>query len=129
VFPSEMVILLSIALSSASDKTLISRPVDGMNEYIGYLYTSLVGRGFLRENGSKRYKLTSKGNEALLKFLDENRSQAESILKALHLLGVESSHKVEELGKEVIGVKEKSKTAGIGEFDIFDLEIRESNSL
>ena len=105
MFPSEMVILLAIALSGSSGMTLRSRPVDVMNEYIGYLYNSLVRRGYLRKSGSKGYKLTSKGSEALLTFLNENRAQAEDIIKALHQLGVESTYKIEELGKEVIGVK------------------------
>ncbi|MFC1933478.1 hypothetical protein ACFLXU_07690 [Chloroflexota bacterium] len=105
MFPKEMVILLSIALSSSSDKTLISRPMDIMNEYIGYLHTSLIRRGYLYESSSKGYKLTSKGSEALLTFLNENRNQVDDIIKALHQLGIESSYKIEELGKEVIGVK------------------------
>ena len=105
MFPSEMVILLSIALSGGSRRTLISRPMDVMNEYISSLYISLIKRGYLRENGSKGYKLTSKGSEALLIFLNENTTKAKDIIKALHQLGVETSYKMEELGKELIGMK------------------------
>jgi len=105
MFPSEMVILLSIALSNSSDNTLMNRPMDVMNEYIGYLYTSLVRRGYLKESGSKGYQLTHKGSKALLIFLNKNRSRAEHIIKALNQLGVEGSHKIEDLGKEVVRAK------------------------
>jgi len=105
MFPSEMVILMSIALSGDADRTLISRPMDVLNEYIGYLYESLIKRGYMRENGSKGYKLTSKGSETLLTFLNENRTKAEDIIEALQQLGIESNYRIGELGKEVIETK------------------------
>ena len=105
MFPSEMVILMSIALSGDADRTLISRPMDVLNEYIGYLYESLIKRGYMRENGSKGYKLTSKGNETLFTFLNENRNKAEEIIEALQQLGIESNYRIGELGKEVVGMK------------------------
>ncbi|MBA7486910.1 hypothetical protein ES707_22472 [subsurface metagenome] len=105
MFPGEMVILLSIALSGGSGNSLISRPMDIMNEYIGYLYGSLVRRGYLRKTGSTKYRLTSLGREAMQIFLKENRSKARDIIQALQQLGIESSQMIDELGKELIGVK------------------------
>ena len=97
MFPGEMVILLETALPSDSNMTLLNRPMDVMNEYSGYLYNSLVLRGYLRERGSKGYELTSRGAETLTIFLNENRTQAEGITKALQRLGTESTQKIDEL--------------------------------
>lgn len=105
MFPSEMVILMSIALSDDAGRILIGRPMDVLNEYIGNLYESLIKRGFIRDNGSKGYKLTSKGNETLLTFLNENRTKAEDIIEALQQLGIESNYRLGELGKEVVGTR------------------------
>ena len=96
MFPSEMVVLLAIALPSDSGRTLLNRPMDIMNEYIGSLYNSLVRRGYLTKKGSKRYKLTSLGRDALTEFLNDNRAQIEDISKVLQQLGIESSHDIEE---------------------------------
>ena len=97
MFPREMGILLATALPSDSNMTLLNRPMDVMNEYIGYLYNSLVLRGYLRGRGSKGYELTSMGAETLTLFLNENRTQAEGIIKALQQLGIESTQKIDSL--------------------------------
>ena len=96
MFPSEMVVLLAMVLPGDSGMTLLNRPMDIMNEYIGSLYNSLAWRGYLTKKGSKRYKLTSLGKDTLTEFLNENRAQIGDISKALQQLGIESSHKIEE---------------------------------
>jgi len=105
MFPKEMVILLSIAMSNGSDKTLVCRSKDVVDEYITNLYNSLVRRGYLCGSVTEGYKFTSKGNETFLMFLNKNRILAEEIVKALHQLGIESSNKIDELGREVIRIK------------------------
>ena len=42
MFPSEMVILMAIAVNKDTGKKLLTRPMDVTGEYIGYLYDSLV---------------------------------------------------------------------------------------
>ena len=107
MFPNELIILLAIALSGGSGMTLRTRPMlaASENEYVGYLYRSLVTRGFISENGSKGFKLTSKGSEALLTFLNKNQTKITEIIEALNVLGIESSYRIRELGKEAIGAK------------------------
>jgi len=97
MFPREMVILMAMALPGDSGMALLNRPMDVMNEYIGYLYNSLVWRGYLRKNGSKAYELTSMGKETLTIFLNENRAQAKDIITALQQLGIESTRRIEDL--------------------------------
>ena len=48
MFPSEMVILLSIALIGDSGRTLVNYPMDVMNEYISYLKPKM--RNYSGEN-------------------------------------------------------------------------------
>ena len=67
MLPSEMVILMSIALSENAGETLINRSIDAMSEYIDKLYESLIKRGYMARNSSNGYKLTPKGGEILLK--------------------------------------------------------------
>lgn len=61
MFPSEALILMTIALSKDSGKKLINRQTDVTGEYIGYLCDSLVSRGYLNGNRAKGYQLTSMG--------------------------------------------------------------------
>jgi len=65
MFPSEMVILMDIAKNKESGKQLVNRPMDIINEYIGYLCDSLVRRGYIKGNRTKGYQLTSMGREIL----------------------------------------------------------------
>ena len=109
MFPSEMVILMAIAANKDTGKKLLNRPMDVTGEYIGYLYDSLVNRGYLKGHRSTGYQLTTMGREALVAFLHKNVTMAKDVVKRLHLLGIEISQaqeqKINELEMEVIKVK------------------------
>jgi predicted transcriptional regulator len=109
MFPSEMIILMAIAAGEDTGKKLLTRPMDITSEYIGYLYHSLVKRGYLKRHGSARYQLTEIGREALVEFLRKNGTRAQDVVKRLKLLGIEISPKQErelsKLEKEAIKVK------------------------
>lgn len=49
MFPSEMVILMAIAAARDPEENLLNRLLDVIEEYIGYLCSSLIGRGYLKE--------------------------------------------------------------------------------
>ena len=61
MFPSEMVILMAIAQTRDCGKKSLTRPMDVIGEYIGYLCNSLVIRGYTSGNHSMGYQLTPKG--------------------------------------------------------------------
>jgi len=105
MFPSEMVILMAIAGAGDFGKKLVTRPMDVTGEYIGYLYNSLVRRGYIKGNGSRGYELTSKGREVLFEFLHGNKTRAKETVRTLQQLGIEISQDVDKLEKEAIGVK------------------------
>jgi predicted transcriptional regulator len=105
MFPSEMVILMAIAVARDSGKKLLTRPMDVTGEYIGYLYDSLVRRGYLKENGSTGYQLTSKGREALFEFLQKNKTRIKDTINTLQQLGIEIGQEKDKLEKEAIEVK------------------------
>ena len=108
MFPSEMTILMAIAMNKASSKKLLNRPMDVTGEYIGYLYNSLVKRGYIKKNGFSGYQLTPKGKETLLEFLHKNEIKAIDIIKRLQLLGIEigqnSEQKIDKPENEAIKV-------------------------
>jgi len=104
MFPSEMIILMAIAGGGDSGKTLLMRPMDVISEYIGYLYDSLVKRGYIKRNGSRGYRLSSKGMETLVEFLHGNKTRVKSTLNMLQQLGIEISQGIDKLEKEVIKV-------------------------
>ena len=105
MFPSEMVILMAIAVARDSGKKLLTRPMDVTGEYIGYLYDSLVRRGYLKENGPAEYQLTSKGREALFGFLQKNKTRIKDTINTLQQLGIEIGQEKDKLEKEAIEVK------------------------
>ena len=109
MLPSEMIILMAIAVNKNTGKKLLTRPMDVPGEYIGYLYNSLVSRGYLRGHRSTGYQLTPIGREAILEFLNKNKTRAKDVVKRLQLLGIEVSSKQEramgKLEKEAIKVK------------------------
>jgi len=105
MFPSEMVILMAVAVGRDSGKKLVTRPMDVTGEYVGYLYNSLVRREFLKGNSSRGYELTSKGREALFDFLRQNENRVKDTIKRLRQLGIECSQEMGKLGKEAVEVK------------------------
>ena len=105
MFPSEMIILMAIAVTGDSGKRFLTRPMDVTGEYIGYLYNSLVSRGYLTDGGSGKYQLTQKGKEALGEFLRKNGTSVKDAIKTLQQLDIEVNKEIDELEKEAIGVK------------------------
>ena len=109
MFPSEMVILMAIAVNKDTGKKLLTRPMDVTSEYIGYLYHSLVRRGYLKRLSSASYQLTPIGRESISEFLKANETRAKDIVKRLQMLGIEISpkqeQKIDKLEMESIKVK------------------------
>lgn len=105
MFPSEMVILMAIAETGGLGKKLLTRPMDITGEYIGYLYNSLVIRGYLRGNIVRGYQLTPKGREAILEFLQVNKTRVKERIKTLQELRIGINQEIDKLEKEALGVK------------------------
>ena len=105
MFPSEMVILMAIAVAGDSGKKLLTRPMDVIGEYIGYSCDSLANRGYIRGSRSRGYQLTSKGRAALFDFLRENKTRVKDTIKKLQQLGIEISQEIDNLEEEAIGVR------------------------
>ena len=105
MFSSEMVILMAIAAVRDTGKELLIRPTDVIGEYIGYLYDSLIRRGYIKGNSSRGYQLTLKGRESLFEFLHQNKTRVKDATKMLQQLGIEISQDIDKLEKEAIKVK------------------------
>ena len=109
MLPSEMIILMAIGVDKNSGKTLLARPMDVTSEYIGYLYNSLVSRGFLEKHGATNYQLTPLGRKAISDFLNKNGSRSADVIKKLQLLGIDvvsiKEQKISKLEMEAIKVK------------------------
>ena len=105
MFPGEMVILMATALPEGWGEKLLMRPMDVANEYIGYLYNSLVTRDFLIENSSGEHELTTKGRKALLWFMHEDKTGVKDAIEILQQLDIGANRKVDKLEKEMVGVR------------------------
>ncbi len=109
MLPSEMIILMAIVVNRNGGKKLLTRPMDITSEYIGYLYNSLVNRGYLKKNGLRGYQLTPIGKEAIFDFLKRNKTRAKDVVKRLKLLGIdispEQEQKIGKLEKDALKVK------------------------
>ena len=105
MFPSEMAVLMAILSTRDSGKQLLTRPMDVVGEYIGYLCDSLVKRDYLKRNGSREYQLTSQGKETLLEFLYENHTKVKDAINTLQQLGIEINQRADILEREAIKVK------------------------
>ena len=105
MFPSEMVILMAIAVNKDSGKKPLTRPRDVLGEYIGYLYNSLVNSGYLKRGWAGGYQLTPTGNKAVLAFLNRNETKAKDVIKRLERLGIEHTREMDKLVRKAIGVK------------------------
>lgn len=109
MLPSEMIILMAIAIDKNTGQKLLTRPMNVIGEYIGFLYTSLVNRGYLKGQRATGYQLTPLGRETISEFLRQNGTKAKDIVKRLQLLGIDISpaqeRKVGKIGKEASMVK------------------------
>lgn len=109
MLPSQMVILMAIAINKNTGKKLLNRPMDVTGEYIGYLYNSLVNRGYLKGHKSTGYQLTTTGKEALVEFLHKNETRTKDIVKRFQILGIEISpeqeQKISKLEREAVKVR------------------------
>ena len=74
MFPSEILILMSIDQSGGFSEKQLTRPIDTSGKYVGYLYDSLVRRGFLQGDIASGYQLTQKGREAISQTLSEQQN-------------------------------------------------------
>ena len=95
MLPSEMVILMAITINKNTGQKLLTNPMDITSEYIGYLYNSLVNRGYLKGHRSTGFQLTVIGREAIHNFLKNNGSMANDVVQRLRLLGIEISSEQE----------------------------------
>ncbi|MBN1176612.1 MAG: hypothetical protein JXA51_02920 [Dehalococcoidales bacterium] len=106
MLPSEMIILMATVVNPKTGNKLLTSTMDVTGEYIGYLYNSLVNRGYLKYHGPSRYQLTVIGREAISDFIRKNKTKSKDIIIRLKMLGIEISpeqeHKIEKLGKESI---------------------------
>ena len=106
MLPSEMIILMAIAVNKSTDQKLLNRPMDVTGEYIGYLYNSLVSRGYLKVHRLTGYRLTPIGRETILEFIKQNKTRAKDVMKRLELLGIdtdpEQEEKIGKLEKEAV---------------------------
>ena len=111
MFPSEMVILMAIAVNKDAGKRLLTRPGDVAGEYIGYLYHSLVKRGYVKGRSLRGYRLTAMGEEVLSEFLQENEDRAKDTIRRLQQLGIECSLEIDKIGKETKRPGREAKNA------------------
>ena len=106
MLPSEMIILMAIIVNRNAGNKLRTRPMDVTGEYIGYLYNSLISRGYLKENRTRGYQLTPTGREAVFDFLKQNRNRSKDVVKRLQLLGIDISpaqeQRIDKLEKEAV---------------------------
>jgi predicted transcriptional regulator len=96
MLPSEMIILMAIVVNNKVGKKVLTRPLDITSEYIGYLFNSLVNRGYLKQHGLNGYQLTTIGREEIFNFIRKNKTKSRDVVKRLRLLGIEISPEQEE---------------------------------
>jgi predicted transcriptional regulator len=89
MLPSEMVILMAITINKSTGQKLLTSQMDITSEYIGYMFNSLVNRGYLKGHRSTGFQLTTTGREAVHNFIKKNNSKATDIVERLRLLGIE----------------------------------------
>lgn len=109
MLPSEMIILMATVVNAKNGNRLLTRPMDITSEYIGYLYNSLVNRGYLKRRSPTGYQLTVIGREAILEFIRKNRTRTRDVITRLKALGIEISpeqeQKIIEIGKEAVRIR------------------------
>jgi len=75
MFPSEILILMSIEKAGGFSDKQLTRPIDATGKYVGYLYDSLVRQGYLTGDIDAGYQLTRKGREAISEALTKQQAE------------------------------------------------------
>lgn len=96
MLPSEMIILMAMVVNNKNGKNALTRPLDITREYIGYLFNSLVNRGYLKQRGFSGYQLTPTGREEIFTFIRKNKTRSRDVVRRLRLLGIEINQEQEE---------------------------------
>jgi len=89
MLPSEMELMLAIALNKNVGKKLANSPMDVITEYFVNLFNSLLSRGYLKGDRVKGYQLTPIGRAALMKLLQKNEARTQNTIRMLRILGVD----------------------------------------
>jgi predicted transcriptional regulator len=97
VLPSEIIILMAIVVNNKTSKKLLSRPMDITGEYVGYLFDSLINRGYLKQSNFRAYQLTPTGHNAIVTFIRKNKTKSKDVIKRLQLLGIDISPEQEKV--------------------------------
>ena len=109
MLPSEMLILMAAVVNTKTNSNLSTRHMDVTGEYIGYLYNSLVNRGYLKGRRATGYQLTETGREAIFDFIRKNKTHSRDVIKRLKILGIqissEQERKIEKMGGKAIKAK------------------------
>ena len=99
---------MAITINKRTGQRLLTSPMDITSEYIGYLYNSLVNRGYLKGHRSTGFQLTTIGREAIHNFIKRNGFGATDVVERLRLLGIEISSeqekKIYKLEQESVGI-------------------------
>ena len=100
MLPSEMEIILAIALNKSVGKKLANSSMDVISEYFINVFNSLVSRGYLKGNRVKGYQLTPMGKTTLIRLLQENGARTQDALIRTKILGVDYHTCLDTLRKE-----------------------------
>ncbi len=76
MFPSEIEILKAADKIQEFNQSRLIHSTDVIGEYIGYIYDSLVRRGFIRGDRSTGYEITKKGRERISEYLSKRALKA-----------------------------------------------------
>lgn len=90
MFPSEMVVLMAIATTTKAYGKSDVQSADTVSNYTSHLYESLIERGYLREAGVHRYRLTVRGRVVVRDFLHDNKTKVRDIMRTLKELGIDT---------------------------------------
>ena len=103
MLPSEMEIMLAIALNKSVGKQLANSSMDVISEFFINVFNSLVSRGYLKGNRVKGYQLTPVGKTTLIGLLQENKARTQEALRRTKILGVDYHTRMDQLRKEQSG--------------------------
>ncbi len=103
--PGEMVLLMAIAAAGGHGTKPAGRPADIIGEYADYPCNSPVRRNYLNENESKGYRLTSKGQQALLEFPGANKTNIQDAIETVQVPGIEVGKEIDIPGKKAIEIR------------------------